>query len=84
MTSYLGRWYFGMYGKRRPLAILWYQLHVSGGFHFQVHRGGYVRRVTKKGLVRRRLIDFKQSCVCLCVRVVWWVCVCESGGEGGV
>ena len=28
-----------MYGKWRPLAILWYQLHVSGGFHFQVHRG---------------------------------------------
>ena len=22
--------YFGMYGKRRPLAILWYQLHVWG------------------------------------------------------
>ena len=32
--------YFGIYGKRRPLAILWYQLHVSEGFHFQVHREG--------------------------------------------
>ena len=28
-----------MYGNRRPLAILRYQLDVSGGFHFQVHRG---------------------------------------------
>ena len=30
--------YFGMYGKRRPIAILWYKLHVSGGFHFQDYR----------------------------------------------
>ena len=25
--------YFGMYGKKRPIAILWYQLDVSG-IHF--------------------------------------------------
>ena len=25
LTSYVGYWYFGMYGKRRPFAILWYQ-----------------------------------------------------------
>ena len=31
--------YFGMYRKRRLLALLWYQLHVSGGLHCQVHRG---------------------------------------------
>ena len=36
-----------MVGKRRPLAILWHQLHISGGFHFQVHRV-VVRRVTKR------------------------------------
>ena len=39
MTSLLRRsWdvgtYFDMYGKNSPLAILWYQLHVYGGFHF--------------------------------------------------
>ena len=27
--------YFGMYGKKRPLAILWYQLDVSGGWIFK-------------------------------------------------
>ena len=35
--------YFGRYEKRMPLVILWpvlwYQLHVSEGFHFQVHKG---------------------------------------------
>ena len=35
-----------MYGKRRPLAILWYQLHVSGGFHFST--------VLQKGLGRTK------------------------------
>ena len=40
VTSYLGfGMYVGMYGKRRPLVILWYQLDLSGGFHFQVYRG---------------------------------------------
>ena len=45
--------YFGMFGKARPIVILWYQLDVSAGLHFQVHRGvvttpSRVRRVTKK------------------------------------
>ena len=31
--------YFCMYGKRRPLAILWYQLHVAGGFIFKFTGG---------------------------------------------
>ena len=31
--------YFDMYGKKRPLAILWYQLKCVGGIHFQVHKG---------------------------------------------
>ena len=31
VTSYLGLWYFfGMYGKKRHLAILWHHLDVSG------------------------------------------------------
>ena len=48
--------YLSMYGKKKPLAILWFQLDVSGGFHFQVHR--WVATTTlgktcyKKGLVR--------------------------------
>ena len=30
VTSYFGCWYyFGIYGKKRSLAILWYQLDVS-------------------------------------------------------
>ena len=35
LWSYCDTWdvgtYFNMYGKRRPLAIIWYQLHVWGG-----------------------------------------------------
>ena len=31
---------FGMYEKRRPLAILWYQLNVSGGSVFKFTGGG--------------------------------------------
>ena len=51
--------YFGIYGKRRPLAILWYQLHVSGEFIFKVIGGGNQplgKMCYKKGLVRRGLI----------------------------
>ena len=33
------RTYFGIYGKRRTIAILWYQLDVCWGFRFQVQRG---------------------------------------------
>ena len=52
--------YFGMYGKRRPLAILWYQLNVSGGFKF-TGVGNHPPPSTpdmlpKKGLVRWGLI----------------------------
>ena len=50
--------YFGMYGKKRHLAILWYQLDVSGGFIFKFTGGmvtPLVRRVTKEGLVKRGL-----------------------------
>ena len=32
--------YFDMYGKRRPLAIVWYQFHVSWDFIFKFTRGG--------------------------------------------
>ena len=51
--------YFDMYGKKRHLDILWYQLDVSGGFIFKLFtRGWYtppwVRRY-KKSLVRRGL-----------------------------
>ena len=41
----------GMYGMRRPIDILWYQLDVSWGFSFQVHGGDnhpFVNCVTKK------------------------------------
>ena len=31
--------YVGMYGKRGPIPILWYQLAISGRFSFQVHGG---------------------------------------------
>ena len=52
VTSWDVGTYFGMYGKCRPLAILWYQLHVSGGFIFKftgvVTTPPLVRRVTKK------------------------------------
>ena len=45
-----------MYGKRRPLAIVWYQLHVSGGFIFKF-TGGVVTtplgKLCKKGLAGR-------------------------------
>ena len=41
VTLYLRCWYlFVMYGKKRPLAILWYQLNVSGGFIFKFTGGG--------------------------------------------
>ena len=41
-----------MYGKWRPLAILWYQLHLSGDFIFKFTRG---KVCYKKGLVGRGL-----------------------------
>ena len=44
--------HFDMYGKWRPLAILWYQLHVSGDFIFKFTRG---KVCYKKGLVGRGL-----------------------------
>ena len=47
--------YFGMYRKRRPLAILWYQLHVCG-VSFSSSQGGsnnpLGKTCYKKGLVR--------------------------------
>ena len=30
---------FYMCGKRRPIALLWYELAISGGLRFQVHGG---------------------------------------------
>ena len=50
VTSYLGCWYLFWYGKRRPLAILWFQLY-GGGFIFKI--------CYKTGLVRRGLRDKK-------------------------
>ena len=47
---YLGRWYLFWYGKR-PLAVLWYQLHVSAGFIFKFIGGG----VLQKRLGRKRV-----------------------------
>ena len=35
-TAYL--YFFGMYGKRRPIAILWYQISRPQAFIFQAHR----------------------------------------------
>ena len=39
-----------MYGKKRPVAIVWYQLYVSGCFMFKFRRVVVTlgRRVTKK------------------------------------
>ena len=42
-----------------PLNLLWYQLDVSRGLHFQVHR--VTPTCYKKGLVRRGLNITKQS-----------------------
>ena len=32
--------YSGMYGKKRPIAIRWYQLDISGGSVLKITRGG--------------------------------------------
>ena len=60
MTSHLRCWCLFWYvWKEETLAILWYQLHVSGGFHFQGHSGGsnapLVNCVPKKVLVGQGL-----------------------------
>ena len=54
--------YFGIhvFGKKRSLAFLWYQLHVSKEFHFLSSYGvittpSQERGVIKKGLIRRGL-----------------------------
>ena len=51
--------YFGIYGKKRPLAILWYQLDVSGELIFKFIGGGNDpspwEDVLQKGSVRREL-----------------------------
>ena len=40
VLSYTGYLYgFGLYGKRRPIAILWCQISIPQAFIFQVHRG---------------------------------------------
>ena len=40
VTSYMGYLsLFGMYGKRRPIAILWYQISIPQVFISQVHGG---------------------------------------------
>ena len=40
VTSYMGcLYFFGMYGKKRPIAIPWYPIGISRGVIFQVHGG---------------------------------------------
>ena len=57
-TGYL--YFFGMYGKGRPIAILWYQISIPQVFMFQVYGGlqqpPLVSRVTKNSLAKRLLI----------------------------
>ena len=63
--------YFGMYGKRRPLAILWHQLHVSGDVIFKFAGGGnhpLVKCVTKKRLGRTR-VKFSLNCYLLSLKM---------------
>ena len=63
VTSNMGcLYFFGMYGKRRPIATPWYQISTPKAFIFQVHRevatNLLVRRVTKNRLVRRGLKEY--------------------------
>ena len=60
VTSYFRCWYyFGMYGKKRPLAILWYQLDVPGGLNSSlqvvVTTPPPSKDLLEKSLVRRGL-----------------------------
>ena len=57
-TEYL--YFFSMYGKRRAIAILWYQISIPQAFIFQVYKRKLqqpllVSRVAKNSLVRRGL-----------------------------
>ena len=68
MTSYLGLWYlFGKNGKRIPQAIGYgTKVDVSGGLHFQVHRGNHPLAMTcykmeKKSLGNTRVKDIKKN-----------------------
>ena len=52
--------YFGMHGKRRSIAILWYQLDIFEGVQFSSHRGvlpplPLVNRFMHTGFLRRGL-----------------------------
>ena len=51
VTSYMGCLYcFGMYGKRRPIIIPWYQISIPQVFIFQVHREN---SLVRRGLSRK-------------------------------
>ena len=64
VTPYIeGLYFIAVYGKKRPIAILWHHLNISGGSVFHLTGGGgfgnhplsLVNRVTEKSLVRRGL-----------------------------
>ena len=60
VKSYMECWYLSWYVWKEEVPILWYLLHVSGRFHFQVHRGVTThlgKSCYKTGLVGRGLIS---------------------------
>ena len=73
MTSYTGYLYFfGIYGKGRPIAILWYQISIPQAFIFKVHRvvatTPLVSRVTKiawldEGYVQKSVKHHLELCI---------------------